>query len=453
MEQGSKRWVDAGRRGFGDRALQSGRGLRGPLHSLAGCVRSMRAAVPGLGRALALSAGVLALSAAAPASAQPKLSDDVVRIGVLTDMSGVYSDFTGQGAVAAAKMALEDYLARPGARLAKKVEIVSADHQNKADIAANLARTWYERDKVDVVVELVGTAVALAVMEVADQTGRLALISGAASLPITNEKCNANTVHWVYDTYALSNGTTKAVVDSGKKDWYFIAVDYAFGAAMTRDASEVVKANGGRVLGVSKHPFPNQDFSSFLLAAQQSKADVIALANGGQDTINSVKQAGEFGILGSRQVVVPMVMFINDVHALGLKAAQGLMLTEGFYWNRDAKTRAWSRRYFERMKKMPSMVQAGVYSSVWNYLLAIERAGSDDAQAVMKALKSVEIDDGLFKGRIRDDGKFAHDMLLMQVKAPAESSEPWDYYHVRGVIPAEQAALPLSQSKCRLVKR
>ncbi|MEN9316652.1 MAG: hypothetical protein RIS35_3045 [Pseudomonadota bacterium] len=403
-------------------------------------------------KAVSVAVSVAALFGASGASAQ-KLSDDVVRIGVLTDMSGVYSDFAGQGAVTAAKMALEDYLARPGAKLAKKVEIVSADHQNKADIAANLARTWYERDKVDAIVELVGTAVALAAMEVADQKGKITLLSGPASLPITNEKCTATNVHWTYDTYALSNGTAKAVVDSGKKTWYFLAADYAFGAAMVRDASEVVNANGGKVLGVAKHPFPNQDFSSFLLTAQQSKADVIALANGGQDTVNAIKQAGEFGILGSKQIVVPMILFINDVHSLGLKAAQGLMLTEGFYWNRNEKTRAWSRRYFERMKKMPSMVQAGVYSSVWNYLLAIERAGTDEAADVMKALKSVEIDDGLFKGRIRDDGKFAHDMLLMQVKTPAESKEPWDYYHVRGVIPAEQAALPLSQSKCRLVKK
>ena len=427
----------------------SGRIVAAPLQALTRVARSMRSPAAGLARALALSIGALATSV----SAQPKLSDDVVKIGVLTDMSGVYSDFSGQGAVTAAKMALEDYLARPGAKLSKKVEIVAADHQNKADIAANLARTWYERDKVDVVVELVGTAVALAVMEVAEQKNRLTLVSGAASLPITNEKCTPNNVHWVYDTYALSNGTTKAVVDSGKKNWYFIAADYAFGAAMVRDASEVINANGGRVAGVARHPFPNQDFSSFLLTAQQSRADVIALANGGQDTTNAIKQAGEFGILGSKQIVVPMILFINDVHALGLKAAQGLMLTEGFYWNRDAKTRAWSRRYFERMKKMPSMVQAGVYSSVWNYLLSIERAGSDDPQAVMKALKGVEIDDGLFKGRIRDDGKFAHDMLLMQVKAPAESTEPWDYYHVRSVIPADQAVLPLAQSKCRLVKR
>jgi len=400
----------------------------------------------------ALTVCVASAFAAQPAAAQ-KLTDDVVRIGVLTDMSGVYSDFAGQGAITAAKMALEDYLARPGAKLAKKVEIVSADHQNKADIAANLARTWYERDKVDVIVELVGTAVALAVMEVADQKGKITLASGPASLPITNEKCTATNVHWVYDTYALSNGTTKAVVDSGRKNWFFLAADCAFGAAMVRDASEVITANGGKVVGVARHPFPNQDFSLFLLTAQQSKADVIALANGGQDTINAIKQAGEFGILGSKQTVVPMILFINDVHALGLQATQGLMLTEGFYWNRDAKTRAWSRRYFERMKKMPSMVQAGVYSSVWNYLLAIERAGTDEAADVMKALKSVEIDDGLFKGRIRDDGKFSHDMLLMQVKAPAESKEPWDYYHVRAVIPADQASLPLSQSKCRLVKK
>ncbi|HRH74296.1 MAG TPA: ABC transporter substrate-binding protein, partial [Zoogloea sp.] len=275
--------------------------------------------------------------------------------------------------------------------------------------------------------------------------------SGSASLTITNERCNANTVHWVYDSYGLASGTAKAVMKEGKKNWYFIAADYAAGAAMTKDASQVVTAGGGKVLGVARHPFPNADFSSFLLTAQASKADVIALANGGQDTITAIKQAAEFGITGSRQSLVPIVLFINDVHALGLKTAQGLTLTEGFYWNRDAKTRAWSRRFFERAKKMPSMAHAGVYSSVLNYLKAVEKTGTDDATTVMQQLKSADIDDGLFKGRIRADGKFAHDMLLLEVKKPGESTEPWDYYHVRGVIPAADAALPLGESKCKLV--
>ncbi|TAH44014.1 MAG: ABC transporter substrate-binding protein [Betaproteobacteria bacterium] len=401
--------------------------------------------------ALTLAACAAALLAG-PALAQQKVSDDIVKIGVLTDMSGTYSDFTGQGAVIAAQMAIDDF-AKSGTVLGKKIELVSADHQNKADIGAERARNWFDRDKVDVITELVTTSVALSVMEVAEQKNRLALVSGAASLPITNERCNANTVHWVYDSYGLASGTAKAMVNAGKKNWYFIAADYTAGAAMTKDAGDIVTANGGKVLGVTRHPFPNSDFSSYLLSAQSSKADVIALANGGQDTITAIKQAAEFGITGSKQTIVPIVLFINDIHALGLKTAQGLTLTEGFYWNRDDKTRAWSRRFFEKAKKMPSMAHAGVYSSVSNYLKAVEKTGTDDTTTVMKYLKSTPIDDGLFKGQIRADGKFAHDMLLLEVKKPSESTEPWDYYHVRAVIPASDAALPLAQSKCKLVQK
>ena len=399
-----------------------------------------------------LGACAAALAMAGPALAQQKVSDDVVKIGVLTDMSGTYSDFTGQGAVIAAQMAIDDF-SKNGTILGKKIELVSTDHQNKADIGAERARNWFDREKVDVITELVTTSVALAVMEVAEQKNKIALVSGAASLPITNERCNANTVHWVYDSYGLASGTAKAMVNAGKKNWYFIAADYTAGAAMTKDASDIVTANGGKILGISKHPFPNSDFSSYLLSAQASKTDVIALANGGQDTITAIKQAAEFGITGSKQTLVPIVLFINDVHALGLKTAQGLTLTEGFYWNRDATTRAWSRRFFEKAKKMPSMAHAGVYSSVLNYLKAVEKTGTDDTATVMKQLKSTEIDDGLFKGQIRADGKFAHDMLLLEVKKPGESTEPWDYYHVRSFIPASDAALPLAQSKCKLVQK
>lgn len=399
-----------------------------------------------------LGACAAALAMAGPALAQQKISDDVVKIGVLTDMSGTYSDFTGQGAVIAAQMAIDDF-SKNGTIVGKKIELVSTDHQNKADIGAERARNWFDREKVDVITELVTTSVALAVMEVAEQKNKIALVSGAASLPITNERCNANTVHWVYDSYGLASGTAKAMVNAGKKNWYFIAADYTAGAAMTKDASDIVTANGGKILGISKHPFPNSDFSSYLLSAQASKADVIALANGGQDTITAIKQAAEFGITGSKQTLVPIVLFINDVHALGLKTAQGLTLTEGFYWNRDATTRAWSRRFFEKAKKMPSMAHAGVYSSVLNYLKAVEKTGTDDTATVMKQLKSTEIDDGLFKGQIRADGKFAHDMLLLEVKKPGESTEPWDYYHVRSFIPASDAALPLAQSKCKLVQK
>jgi branched-chain amino acid transport system substrate-binding protein len=421
-----------------------------PAKASAGKKRSQISARCVAGRYLA--AGLAAAAFAVPAAAQQAISGDVVKIGVLTDMSGAYSDFTGSGAVIAAKMAVEDF-SKTGKVLGKPIEIVSADHQNKADVGAQRALSWFDRDNVDVITELVTTSVALAVMNIAEQKNKMVLISGAASLPITNERCNANTVHWVYDSYGLASGTAKAVVQSGKKNWYFIAADYAAGAAMTKDASQVVTSSGGKVLGVVKHPFPASDFSSFLVAAQSSKADVIALANGGQDTITAIKQAAEFGITGSAQTIVPIVLFITDVHALGLKTAQGLTLTEGFYWNRDEKTRAWSRRFFDKAKKMPSMAHAGVYSSVLNYLKAVEKSGTDDTAKVMATLKSTEIDDGLFKGTIRADGKFAHDMLLLEVKKPSESKEPWDYYHVRKIIPAADAALPLVESKCKLVTR
>lgn len=384
------------------------------------------------------------------AQSTPKISGDVVKIGVLTDLSSTYSDLAGPGSVIAAKMAVADF-SKDGTVLGKKIEVISADHQNKADIAANKAREWYDKDNVDVIVDLVSTNTALAVMEVAEQKNKMTLISGAGSTTITNEKCTPVNVHWTYDTYGLSSGTAKAVVKQGKKNWYFITADYAFGAALENDASNVVKSSGGKVVGVSKHPFPNSDFSSYLLKAQASGADVVALANAGQDTINAVKQASEFGI-NQKQTVVPLLMFISDIHSLGLNAAQGMYLTEGFYWDKDDKTRAFSRRFFEQHKRMPTMVQAGVYSAVLNYLKSVQKAGTDDTQAVMKVLKSTPIDDGLFKGKIRADGKFEHDMYLLEVKKPSEAKSPWDYYNVRAVIPAADASLPLALSKCKLIK-
>jgi branched-chain amino acid transport system substrate-binding protein len=394
--------------------------------------------------------GLMVTGVVGTANAQ-KVSDDIVKIGVLTDLSGAYSDLAGAGAVLAAKMAIADF-SKNGTVLGKKIELISADHQLKADIAANKAREWYDKEKVDVITELVSTNAALAAMEVAEQKNKITLVSGAASLPITNEKCTPVNVHWTYDTYALSNGTAKAVVKSGKKSWFFISADYAFGAALERDATAVIKANGGTVVGSIKHPFPNSDFSSFLLKAQASKADVIGLANAGADTINTVKQAAEFGISGSKQTIVPLLMFISDIHSLGVKAAQGMNLTEAFYWNRDEKSRAFAKRFFAEFKKMPTSIQAGTYSSVFNYLKAVEKAGTDETGAVMKTLKSMPIDDGLFKGKIRADGKFEHDMLLVEVKKPEEVKTPWDYYTVKAVIPAAEATQALSQSKCKLVK-
>ena len=404
---------------------------------------------------VALATALLTTAAFAPAQDKSaSISDGIVKIGVLTDMSGVSADNSGRGSVAAAELAIEDF-AKDKKVLGMPIELISADHQGKTDIGANLAREWFDTRQVDMITDLTFSNVALAVQKIADDKGRLALVTGAGSAAITNEQCNKSTVHWMYDTYALATGTARALGAQGLKSWFFITADYAFGHALEKDARAIVEAQGGQALGSVKHPVGTSDMSSYLLQAQNSKAQVIGLANSGADTLNTVKQAREFGlgVGANKQVFTPLLALITEVNGMGLQNAQGMFITTGFYWDQDEQTRAFSRRYFERMKKMPSMVQAGVYSSVWNYLLAIERAGSDDAQAVMNALNSVEIDDGLFKGRIRDDGKFAHDMLLMQVKAPAESSEPWDYYHVRGVIPAEQAALPLSQSKCRLVKR
>ena len=394
-------------------------------------------------------AAALFTAFAAPAMAQ--ISDNVVRIGVLTDLSGTYSDLTGAGAVYATEMAVADFIAKekPGF----KIEIVSADHQNKADIAANKAREWFESGKVDTATELVTTSVALAVMEVGKAKNKLLLINGAASTPITNEKCNDVTVHYTYDTYALSNGTAKAVTKAGGKTWFFLTADYAFGHALEKDSTKVVTDNGGQVLGSVRHPFPGQDFSSFLLKAQSSGAQVIGLANAGSDTTNSIKQAAEFGI-SKKQSLAGLLMFITDVHALGLKTTQGMYLTDSFYWDLNDETRAWSKRYFDKMKKMPTGIQAGQYSSVYHYLSAVKAVNSDDTAKVMAQMKKTPINDFFAKnGKIRDDGRMVHDMYLAQVKTPAESTKPWDYYKIKATIPAAEAFQPLSESRCPLVKK
>ena len=398
-------------------------------------------------RCIALAASVTL--AAIPALAQAQVSDNAVKIGVLTDMSGAYSDLSGAGAVEAAKMAIEDFKAREKPAFA--VEIVAADHQNKADLSSNKAREWFDRDKVDVITELVTTSTALAVMKVAKEKNKLALISGAASTRITNEDCNDVSVHWTYDTYAVANGTAKAVVQQGGKSWYFITADYAFGHSLEKDSSGVVQANGGKVLGAVRHPFPGSDFSSFLLKAQSSGAQVIGLANAGTDTMNSIKQAAEFGIT-PKQSLAGLLMFITDIHALGLKATQNMYLTEGFYWDFNAETRAWSKRYFDRMKKMPTMIQAGMYSAVSHYLKAVKAINSDDTQKVMAQMKKTPINDFFARnGKIRDDGRMVHDMYLMHVKKPEESKYAWDYYTVKQTIPAAEAFQPLSASRCPLI--
>ena len=393
-----------------------------------------------------------ALAAAfAPAQAQAQISDNAVRIGVLTDLSGAYSDIAGKGTIIATQMAIDDFVAKEKPTF--KVEMVSADHQNKGDIAANKAREWFEREKVDVVSELVTTSVALAVQKIAKDKNKIALISGAASTRVTNEDCNDVTVHWTYDTFAVANGTAKAVTKSGGKKWFFLTADYAFGHSLEKDAAEVVKANGGEVLGSVRHPFPGTDFSSFLLKAQGSGAQIIGLANAGGDTINSIKQAAEFGIT-PKQSLAGLLMFITDVHSLGLKVTQNMYLTEGFYWNLNDDTRAWSKRFFDMHKRMPTMVQAGQYSSVMHYLKAVKAINSDDTQKVMAQMKKTPVNDFFAKnGSIRDDGRMVHDMYLLQVKKPAESTTPWDYYNVRATIPAAEAFQPLSASRCPLITK
>ena len=390
------------------------------------------------------------MAAAIPAQAQT-VSDNEIRIGVLTDLSGIYSAIEGPGAVLAAQMAAKDF---GGQVLGKKIVITSADTQSKADLSGSKAREMFEKDKVDMIVGNVSTASALAAMEVAEQFKKVSIVTGAASLPITNEKCTPYNVHYVYDTYALSRGTGKAVVDSGKKTWFFVTADYAFGHTLERDTTEVVAANGGKVLGSVKHPINTTDFSSFMAQAQSSKAEVIGLANAGGDTIGSVKQAAELGIMGSKQTVVPLLMFISDIQALGLKTTQGMNFTVGWYWDFNDSNRKFAERFMKEFKgKAPTSVQAGVYSSTMQYLKAVEVTKTDNADAVIKQMRSVEINDGLFKGRIRADGKFEHDMYLLEVKKPGDSKGPNDVAKVVKVIAAKDATLPLAQSKCKYVTK
>jgi branched-chain amino acid transport system substrate-binding protein len=390
------------------------------------------------------------MAAAIPAQAQT-VSDNEVRIGVLTDLSGIYSAIEGPGALLAAQMAAKDF---GGQVLGKKIVITSADTQSKADLASSKAREMFEKDKVDMIVGNVSTASALAAMEVAEQFKRVSIVNGAASLQITNEKCTPYSIHYVYDTYALSRGTGKAVVDSGKKTWFFVTADYAFGHTLERDTTEVVLASGGKVLGGVKHPINTTDFSSFMAQAQSSKAEVIGLANAGGDTIGSVKQAAELGIMGSKQTVVPLLMFTSDNQALGLRQTAGMTFTEGWYWDFNDANRKFAERFMKEFKgKAPTSVQAGVYSATMQYLKAVEATKTDNSDAVMKQMKSIEINDGLFKGRIRADGKFEHDMYLLEVKKPNESKGPNDVAKVVKVIAAKDATLPLAQSKCKYVTK
>ena len=390
--------------------------------------------------------------AAAGLNAHAQISDGIVKIGVLNDMSGLYADIGGPGSVVAAKMAVEDYMKSSKSSL--KVEIVSADHQNKADIGSNIARQWYDTDKVDMIIDVPTSSVALAVSQVSREKGKIHINTGAATADLTGKACSPNTVHWLYDTWMLANGTGKAVVQHGGNSWFFLTADYAFGQALERDTEAVILKNGGKVLGKVRHPLATQDFSSFLLQAQASKAKVIGLANAGGDTTNSIKQAYEFGIVKGGQTLAGLLVFLTDIHSLGLEKAQGLYLTETFYWDLNDQTRAWSKRFAALNNgKYPSMDQAGVYAGILHYLKAVDAGKTDDGTKVTQKMKDLPTDDVLFgKGSIRKDGRKLHPAYLFEVKKPSESKGPYDYYKLLATIPAEQAFRPLNEGDCPLVK-
>ncbi len=386
----------------------------------------------------------------APVHAQ--ISDGIVKIGVLNDQSSLYADLTGQGSVLAARMAVEDFGA---AAKGLKVEIIFADHQNKADVGANVARQWYDADKVDVIVDTPNSAVALAVNQITRDKGKAFLVSGAATSDLTGKACSPNTIHWTYDTWALANGTGNAIVRTGGDTWFFLTADYAFGLALERDTEAVVVKNGGKVLGRVRHPLNTADFSSFLLQAQASKAKIVGLANAGGDTTNAIKQGAEFGVVKGGQNFAGLLVFLTDVHGLGLQTAQGLIFTEAFYWDANDKTRAWGKKFAERNRGIhPTMIHAGVYSAVTHYLKAVDALKTDDGTKVIAKMKATPTDDPLFgKGTIRPDGRKIHPMYLFEVKKPSESKYAWDYYKVRATIPAEQAFRPIEQGDCPLVKK
>ncbi|TMJ98568.1 MAG: ABC transporter substrate-binding protein [Alphaproteobacteria bacterium] len=384
-------------------------------------------------------------------SAQAQYTDGAVKIGVMNDMSGLYADLTGPGSVVAARLPVEDFGA---AAKGLKVEIVGADHQNKPDVGSNIVRTWIDVDKVDVIVDVPTSSVALAVSEIVKDKNKVFLVSGAAASDLTGPKCTPNTIHWTYDTWALANGTGKAIVKTGGDTWFFLTADYAFGHALERDTAAVVEKSGGKVLGKVRHPFPGTDFSSFLLQAQASKAKIIGLANAGGDTINSIKQASEFGIVKGGQKLAGLLVFISDVKALGLPTAQSLIFTEAWYWDTNDVNREFAKRFAAQNKGIyPSMIHAGVYSAVTHYLKAVSELKSDaDGKAVVAKMKEMPTDDKLFgKGTVRADGRKIHDMYLFEVKKPEESKGPWDLYHLRATIPAAEAFRPLKEGGCPLV--
>jgi branched-chain amino acid transport system substrate-binding protein len=400
-------------------------------------------------RLISITALALTLSCA---TSQAQYTDGTIKIGVMNDMSGVYSDITGTGSVVAARMAVEDFGA---AAKGMKVEIVGADHQNKPDVGSNIVRTWIDADKVDVIVDVPTSSIALAVNEIVRDKNKVFLVSGAAASDLTGPQCTPNTIHWTYDTWALANGTGQAVVRTGGDTWFFLTANYAFGLALERDTAAVVVKNGGRVLGQVRHPFPGTDFSSFLLQAQASKAKIIGLANAGGDTINSIKQASAFGIAQGGQNLAALLAFITDVHALGLQTAQGLIMTEAWYWDMNDANREFAKKFAPQFKGIyPTMVHTGVYSAVLHYLKSVEALKSDaDGKAIVAKMKEMPTEDKLFgKGTVRADGRKIHPMYLFEVKKPAESKGAWDYYKLRATIPENVAFRPLNEGGCPLVR-
>ena len=392
---------------------------------------------------LILAAGLLS------STAQAAISDDEIRIGYLADMSGTYRDLSGPGGLEALKMAVEDF---GGKVNGKDIVIFNADDLNKPDVGANTVRQWIDEKNVDVITGLAATSVVMAVNKIVEQEDKLALISASASSSLTNEYCSPNHIHWTYDTYALSNGTAHAVLEEGGKDWFILAADYAFGHSLEADITKVVESEGGKVVGKVRHPFPSSDFSSYILQAQGSGAEVVALANAGADLVNALQTASQFGVAQSGQQLAGMVVFLNDVHSMGLDVTQDLMLTTGWYWDMNDETREWSQRYYDRVGRMPSMTHAGVYSSTMHYLNAVKETDSDDSQVVRAKMIETPINDMFAKnGQLREDGRMVHDMYLAQVKKPSESSSEWDLYKILRTIPADQAYRPLAESQCKLI--
>ena len=394
-------------------------------------------------------AALLAAASLAAGAAQAEVTS--VKIGVLNDQSGVYTDLSGPGGVDAVRMAVEDFGGSIGSA---KIEIVSADHQNKADIGSSIARQWFDQDHVDIIMDVPNSGVALAINDIAKEKNKIAIFSGPASSDLTGAKCSPSGIHWTYDTYALAHGTGSAITKSGGDTWFFLTADYAFGQALERDTTEVIQANGGKVVGTVRTPLSAPDFSSFLLQAQGSGAKVIGLANAGGDTVNSIKQAGEFGITAGGQKLAGLLVFISDINALGLKAAQGLEMTESFYWDLNDETRAFSKKFFERNHKEPTMAQAGLYGATMHYLNAVKAVNSTDTAKVMAQMRNTPVNDFMTKnGQIREDGKVVRDMYLFEVKKPEESKGPWDYYKLIRQIPAAEVTRPLSDSACPLVHK